>query len=927
MNSKYRFEVIYLQNKVELDEWLPGYVDIYGNILTDKPGYMHTQLRGIGADTCVQVNYTDRYSIACYDSNRQFTQMLESEVGYDTITHIPPNTSYITINMPGQFLEGGKLYNIVPIYGIAGQYKEMYPIYKSDTSIDAELETNQQFYRKKLSNKLIFVREDYDILSSQKFEAKYYINISESKDLGQSYDVIYRGKFMQTDCVFDQGHRSMEVSINTVDSYEKLLNGIEKEYNLLKLSPEINRLMMKKRSMIQMYILGDDTVSCFFAPNYWSQNATEVVTDRNKLTTIPEEGGFGFNLNNILMEMNVTIRGSDTDNDATTLFAGNISQVNSGLYEGILYPSSGNSSDYYMRVTMTNTSVFWVYRVELQRHSVGTFRYLYEVGGNVSPYWDNEDFVMAPMNGATGDAYVEMANFWVYARLLTDARSVNGTATHPLMTNDIVAYNRNYKYELGYNFQAARISSVISKEPTDYGIRDDGTYYDKPNASDNFFPMSPNMWRYSSLWMTYNQVVINVEKNARSTYILKDAIPISSVIQTLLDCTGSGITHLPTPEYSTFLYGENPILDMPTKLLITQKSNILSSDYEDPAKNAPITLQKVLNMLRDTFQLFYWVDEDNRLRIEHIKYFRSGGTYDGTNIGIDLTERVVSRNQKNWAYGTNKWQFNKEDMPAQYKFAYMEDVSAAFAGYPINIISSYVKDDKIEEVNVGLFNPDIDYMMLNPDSMSLDGFALFAADILNVSVGAIVKDQAIIWKNGIDYSMPNWNRTDYIPIMPNMQYYLSNGANYVWYDSGHNYISGAPEVVGGTWIIAPSNAAYIRCSFPNQLPFFMRELSLPMIEYTFDKATFEMQNGLLSWRYLHPTCWIYDLSARDVIINNESRVAKGVKRTKVQKILYPNAEIDLSKLVKTSIGAGKVSKDSLYLSSKSHSLTINHDIY
>ena len=42
----------------------------------------------------------------------------------------------------------------------------------------------------------------------------------------------------------------------------------------------------------------------------------------------------------------------------------------------------------------------------------------------------------------------------------------------------------------------------------------------------------------------------------------------------------------------------------------------------EPAQTAPITLKNVLNMLRDCFRCYWFIDDQNRFRVEHIQFFR-----------------------------------------------------------------------------------------------------------------------------------------------------------------------------------------------------------------------------------------------------------------------------------------------------------------
>ena len=154
------------------------------------------------------------------------------------------------------------------------------------------------------------------------------------------------------------------------------------------------------------------------------------------------------------------------------------------------------------------------------------------------------------------------------------------------------------------------------------------------------------------------------------------------------------------------------------------------AEYTQPSQKAPITLAEVLKMLRDACGCYWFIDSSNRLRIEHISYFKNGGSYSGVpSVGIDLTTLYNSRNGKTWDFGTNEVTYEKLDMAQRYEYSWMDDTTQTFKGYPIEIISTYVEQDKIEEITVAGFNPDVDYMMLNPSMVSEDGFALMCCQV------------------------------------------------------------------------------------------------------------------------------------------------------------------------------------------------------
>lgn len=599
-------------------------------------------------------------------------------------------------------------------------YRRVNPIYKDDLAKELELETGQQFYRAKLSGKINFVRDDYDFINDKSFDTEFIFRIEQSDDGGLSFFPYYTGKFMKTDCEWNEDDKKVTVQPDVYDQYNDVLAGLEKEYNLIELAPQITQLNYKKRPLIQIYIPGDSVVSCFLSGVYWEQDAN-VVTDRNALLNT-----YYFALCNLLREINVT---GTTNPNVNGLYSGRMS-ISNNAFTGTMRPNVSNG--YYIYVSQVYTPPFFsAVTVQIRQSSDDKVMYSYiaNIGGN-NP-WDNADFDAPAVSGsgATGSAHCEMATYSIYARYLCDVEQVLNVDTYPLPTDDIVEDNRNYNRVVRYALDIAYISNQSSTEPSQWGIRDDGTYFMPPYSifGDIFYPIARSTWRYASIWFAFYLADWLLEEDARSPCTLRDANPISSVISVLLQKIAPGITHEGTEEYSRFLYGANrPLGNYNFTLLLTQKTNVTKGDYDRPAQKAPITLQQVTNMLRDCFRC-YWYIENNKFKIEHIQFFRNGGSYNSATIGVDLTKLQNIRNGKNWSFATNSWSFDKVDMPERYQFEWMDDVTKPFEGSPIEVISKYVTAGKIETINISNFTSDIDYMILNPGSVSDDGFALFAA--------------------------------------------------------------------------------------------------------------------------------------------------------------------------------------------------------
>ena len=636
--------------------------------------------------------------------------------------------------------------------GEDGTKQTVCPNYKDDLTLDYELETNQRFYRAKLSGKINFVRADYDIINNAPFDSEFFLYIEKSDDWGQTYNQYYKAKFMKTDCTFNDDDKLVTVQPETIDQYNDVLAGLEKEYNLIELAPQIEFLTIRKRPLIQIYVPGDSIVSCFLGGTNWEQDAN-ATTDQNALIQT-----YHFALCNILKEIKITSQGSPAV--ISGLYSGRMSTgVSSDEFMGDLYPEL--NVNYYIHIAQKRVAgglPIGLAGVEIRRRSddVAMFRF---TKITQEPFDTLEfDLTAVEGSGATGTMHADMKSYNIYARYLVDVDKIDDLDTYPLSSDDIVDNNRNYRRAIGYAIDVAFISNNFSDTPTEWGLADSGKYFEPPYSiyGQTFYPIARSTWRYASLWFGFYLMDWILEEKARKAYTLRDAFTLSSCINVLLKEFAPGITHEATPEYSQFLYNtNNPISRQSFKLLISQKSNIINGEYKTPAQKAPVTLQQIMTMLRDIYKC-YWYIEDGKFKIEQINWFRNGGSYGYKPIiDYDLTQLENVRNGKKLAFATSEYSFDKVDMPERYQFEWMDDVTTPFEGLPIEITSKYVTAGKIEEINISNFTSDIDLMLLNPGAISSDGFALFAA---------------VTPSGGGQLELPFTKQT-----VDNVEYYLQNG--------------------------------------------------------------------------------------------------------------------------------------------------------
>lgn len=661
-----------------------------------------------------------------YDSNKNIISNFGSNPPAANVEFdIPNNAYYVRVNFTLSSRRAGSAWLRLGTMD-ADNYIAPYivhPNYKDDLAKEYELETNQRFYRAKLSGKLSFIRDDYDYINNKPFDTTFLLLIEKSNDGGKTWTSYYSGQFMKTDCTFIDYDKKVTVQPDTIDEYNDVLAGLEKEYNLITLAPAIQRITINKRPLIQIYVPGDSIVSCFLGGTNWEQDAN-ATTDQNALVRT-----YHFALCNILKEIQITSHGSPAV--ISGLYTGRMATgATPGVFTGNLYPELNVNYYIFISQQTIDGTPFGIALVEIRRRSddVAMFRYQ---KATTAPFDTLEfDLTAVDGSGATGTMHADMKSYNIYARYLVDVEKIGDLDTYPLPTDDIVDNNRNYRRAIGYAIDVAFISNNFSDTPTEWGLADNGKYFAPPYSiyGQTFYPIARSTWRYASLWFGFYLMDWILEEQARKAYTLRDAFPVASCISVLLNQIAPGIKHEATAEYSQFLYGSsNPISGLTFRLLVSQKTNIINGEYQQPAQKAPTTLQQFTNMLRDCFKCYWYID-GGKFKIEHIQFFKNGGSYGGgAIISRDLTKEINLRNGLPWAFNTSEYSFDKVDLAERYQFEWMDDVTTPFEGLPIQVISKYVTPGKIEEINISNFTSDIDMMLLNPGNMSSDGFALFAA--------------------------------------------------------------------------------------------------------------------------------------------------------------------------------------------------------
>lgn len=820
----------------------------------------------------------------------------------------------------------------------SGAETEVTPHFKELSKKYAK-ENEQEFFRISLDGKINLFGQDYELVANSSLEDKFIFIIDKYNRTSDTWIEYYRGEFSKTDCKLDYSRKKCELKIKAIDSYTDIMNNYDNTYDLIKLAPEITKINMHKRSLMQIYVRGANSVSNFFGGTYWEADVNEAVDSdadlRNKYYFAYIKAGNEFYINGASPStINGVYAGTNGNwaqwNGYTAKLVVEISATDPApsdvptVYD-ISSTASRKAKTSGGEVDPGGTYIENLYRLQIVQNSSGKILYksewlfYVEMANTNNIYINRNDIVLANVNTSNKVTITNSFVYHIYRRLLCDVDSVEDSegvkATYDLPIDDFVTDDRNYKKCIGLSGGLFFCTSRAVSEPTKYGLNDYGQYFTNqfiPSVAGlgRPLPISRNSWANASLWYVYDDYYEYFEKQLRKQYTLKDSYSIAAAIKALLKKIAPSISHEATAEYSQFLYGDtNPLGLNRFYVYITQKTNILKGNYDQAAQKAEASFKELMEMLRDCFRC-YWYIEDNKLKIEHIYFFMNGGSYTKqTGYQMDFTKLKDQFNRMPSLYFQSEVEYDKSELNQRYEFAWMDDVTDLFGGVSIDVKSNYVQQDKTEQITVSQFSSDVDFMLFNPSGFSNDGFALLCPIMTPLS--ETVKFTEAYQQKKLSFTIPKGHIIHISGTVTQLTCRTNSD------DSTYQ------RVINGT--VADRDINYVKSgNFPGGgeaiISSTTDELILPIIKVTglIDENgdTYEAvaQNWYASWIYLQKL-YMWDMPAQTIESNTlENLYVSDIKKCLKHSIEFPSEE-DLNELelIKTAIGNGKIDEMSFNL--------------
>ena len=600
-----------------------------------------------------------------------------------------------------------------------GAFRACHPRY-SDLSVEYSRDEGEMAFGQKLSGSLKFIDTDYDWIMAQERGLEILVRLNRS-------GIEFFGKFVITDCEIDEDARKIEVEVEADDAYSWLKAHLDDTFNLVGLAPKNEIIEYRRRACWQYYRQGDKKLTAIMGGDYFEMDAKQTASHADLVNK------YYFNI--VDGECSLVVSRVTAQDETYQALMG---KTFKGTVSDYLYSSELDD----WRISLRVGGQYGIAGISLER-KVNSAWTVIPAGSNVSAnsvllfFSVVTDSILFSYSGVEGAYFTGM-----YCRIVHN--NANHAPKYDLPSEDIVSRTLNYNY---VSVPDASIVSLMgtneySAKPTEWGLAPDNTnYYKKPSSSAvlgisaPLYPVGKTTWGEYSWWAYFNFSAGIFDYLYWDTVQLKDAYPLSSVLSVLLDAifkdSGYNVSFDGKEAYSGFFYGTNTgIVQAPPNIYITPKTNVLTANYSQKAQKGDITIGQVLDMLRDVFRC-YWFMERNadgtyRLRIENIYWFYNGGSYTG-GTPYDIRNAKDPRTGKNWAYGKSQFKFDISELYKRYEFGWQDECTDWFDGDAVTCLAKYVNESATNKVKIDAFTSDLDYMLLSPEDFNKDGFALLGA--------------------------------------------------------------------------------------------------------------------------------------------------------------------------------------------------------
>lgn len=664
------------------------------------------------------------------------------------------------MNMQYKFVIG---YTPTDTAGVSSQ-RVCSPLYGDDLSVVEEMESGEWYRKRSLDGRLTFVREDYEWIMGCAFDGTFKLTVQSSTDGGVNWYPYFEGTFSRANLEIDDDNKNVVLNgLNEGGEYNVIENGKDEEYDLMKIIPDSEAKEVQGEVHPALALVDYNTTNIEHSDIFCGAAITAggYKKESGWTNVVNVQSDSSWNFLGVYAEAKVTI-------------ADGQSEELKGLYSGEL--QYGLITEAGMTITSIKGNYIHSYlanendcRITFQVGLVYPSNYIY-VNMRV---WDSDGYyvtgAMANIKENTTGYYspgsmvftdfgpnpilekVEIIFHYIRATLLTQD---GGNADNVLDTGDY--YKRMAAFNQDGGLVIAASANTV-EQPNGHrlvpGTGEQGTvpqYFAPPDETGHWIPLAEDSWQYASMWYTIEPSVENglLDRTKVGTFRWTRCWTLGTILDRLLKkISNNKVSFDQSTAGSEFLYATvNPLTQgEPFEYLYTQKSNVMRpSNGGESAARCPVRLDWFLDFLKNALNCYWWLKENNdgtyAFRVEHVEWFRRGGSYDGQLDGqIDLTAIKTRRNfvrngeaAKRLDDQLHKYSYDMNGMTEKYLFSWQGDGgSDAFKGNPMFFKAGWVEKGSSESHEVDNIFADLGWLMLNAgtdtaSSKNYDGVFVFS---------------------------------------------------------------------------------------------------------------------------------------------------------------------------------------------------------
>lgn len=630
--------------------------------------------------------------------------------------------------------------------GVVSQ-RECCPTYGDDLAVNIEMESDEWYRKRKLESKLTFQREDYGWIMSRAFDGTFKLTVQSSTDGGATWRSYLEGTFSRANLTIDEDNKNAVLDgLNEGGEYNAIENGKDEEYDLMKIIPdsEAKEVQGQVHPALALVDYRSETISqsdmfcgsAITAAGYNSKHPESGFSESERVTT-----DSSWSYNGIKAEAKVEM--VDGSSDLNGLYGGNLGYLS--RFSDRTFPDGSLNAVNGCRIEISLDSersdeppfTYSHYKdIKLIDANDNEILVSHTIIGNTkqSPQSDVFDFSESPFHGIKK---IEIIYHYIRATLLTQS---GGNADNVLDTGDY------YKRMAAFNNQDGGLSITITtntvEQPNGHrlvpGTGEQGTvpqYFAPPDETWRWIPLCENEWQYGSMWYTIEPSVANglLDPSKVGSFRWTRCWTLGTCLDRLLKkITNNKVTFDQSEAGSEFLYSAvNPLTQgEPFEYLFTQKSNVMRPSLGgEGASRCIVRLNWFLEFLRNALNCYWWLEERNggtyAFRVEHVEWFRRGGSYTGYLGDADqifnLTEIKTRRNfvrngeaAKRLDDQLHKYSYDMNGMTEKYLFSWQGDGgSDAFKGNPMWFKAGWIEKGTSESKEVDNIFADLSWLMLN----------------------------------------------------------------------------------------------------------------------------------------------------------------------------------------------------------------------